>query len=197
MRPFTLLVAGDDGAGSVIGVLVLIAVSVIAAIFQKASQKTEQKRAEQDYQRRRQEREAGARKKGATPYQHPPTAGRPAAAPPRPTYTTQPQYRPTPPPAPPTGQAVDMVALQGQRQRERELHLEQQRMAEQVAIQEAAKAAPEPLAVTPALAHPTPPPTGQAHPLFQVPSDLRRAIVLHEIFSSPKALRRAPEPWEL
>ena len=176
--PAYILAAREFGWIEIVVVAIVFGLSIIGSIFQKAKEKKEQ------------EDKARGNSK--------PSGRRQTQAPA--TRTVQPT-RPVPPPAPQAEQAVrvsDELRLRQQRQTQLDRD-RQKRLASRTSPESDTNAIESRLVnVRPADADTAP---GQISKVgvilsLRTPADAQRAIILHEIFSPPKALRQGGEMWD-
>jgi hypothetical protein len=188
-----ILAAADDFVEIIITVGIFLLAAIVGSI-QQAKKKAEEKRAEAERRERARDRQTQPRQGQRT---KPPVRQRPPA-----------------PPRPP----IEALAEQARRvfgvrqapqavpQAEQELVLEPAEAKPVRHVRRRAKATrrkPGGLAEAgPAGTEARQPPPAQVGPTREVALDLsrldaaRRAIIYHEVFSGPKALRGEPEPWE-
>jgi type IV secretory pathway VirB10-like protein len=178
--PAYILAARDSGWIEIIVIAIVFGLSIISSLFQKAKAK---------------EKEAKARKPRAEPRQR---------QTPRPrTRTVQPTRPapPTPPAVPPAEQTV-RVAEELRLRQQREAQLERERQ-KRLAARTSPEADSDAIAARLVSVHPDQIDTATGKitelagiPGLRTPADARRAIILHEIFSLPKALRKDGEMWD-
>ncbi|MEI7836138.1 MAG: hypothetical protein WCK05_06975 [Planctomycetota bacterium] len=187
--PTILASGGDDGIGRVIGLVVLAAFAIIGSVVKKAAQAREAKEAQErdEARRRRQAAEAGSGRQEDLRPSRPPVLSKLArhAAVAAATFkAAQAPKRPASRGTPGDGIREELAELgrhqeQAQTDRQSRLHLAD---AEAVVAQSQAN-----LSVSP---------PGRAA-IHLHGSSVAHAIILREILSPPKALRRDQEMWDL
>lgn len=188
--PTILASGGDDGIGRVIGLVVLAAFAIIGSVVKKAAQAREAKEAQErdEARRRRQAAEAGSGRQEDVRPSRPPVLSklaRHAAAVAAATFkAAQAPKRPASRGTPGDGIREELAELgrhqeQAQTDRQSRLHLAD---AEAVVAQSQTN-----LSVSP---------PGRAA-IHLHGSAVAHAIILREILSPPKALRRDQEMWDL
>ncbi len=187
--PTILASGGDDGIGRVIGLIVLAAFAIIGSVVKKAAQAREAKEAQErdEARRRRQAAEAGSGRQEDLRPSRPPVLSKLArhAAVAAATFkAAQAPKRPASRGTPGDGIREELAELgrhqeQAQTDRQSRLHLAD---AEAVVAQSQAN-----LSVSP---------PGRAA-IHLHGSSVAHAIILREILSPPKALRRDQEMWDL
>ena len=172
-----ILASRDTGWVEIVVIAIVFGLSIISSIFQKAKAKEKEEKAKKT------RAESGQRKTSR----------------PRP-RTVQPT-RPAPPPAPPPEQSVrvsEELRLRQQRQAQLERD-RQKRMAARMSPESDTDAIEARLVSVHSAQGDTPP--RQISRVGGIPGlrtldDARKAIILHEIFSPPKALREGGEMWD-
>jgi len=182
-------------------ILVIVVLAILNKVLQKAARKQQQAEAEH---RRREQRESRPQGSAA------PSPGRqlsdqaarhraevlaspPQAAPPAP-----------PPPAPVARPAETATRRVGDELKHERLRMQQQELSrrKRLAVRRPSEADTASIEAAIMRIAPAKRSTGQQKgPVVTVhlthAQQARRAIIFHEIFSPPKALRQGPEPWEL
>lgn len=200
--------------GELIWVIIVLVIMALSWIGRKIQEKNQQQQAEREYQRRRAEREGqrAQQRRGvpppARPAPPPPVRTRPVGVAPageRAHRRVRPPARPQPQPQPTVG------TLENRHLRvsvEEEVRRQQQRLAADASSQMRRLAAHRPFEADTALVEARlvgvrPSRPGQAAPRkapalldLSEPDRLRLAIIYHEVFSAPRALRAEPEIWQ-
>ena len=198
--------------GELIWAIIVLAMVALSWIGRKIQEKNQQQQAEREYQRRRAEREhqrAQQRRGVPAPPVRPapplPVRTRPVGVAP----ARERAHRRVAPPAPPA--QPDVGALQNRHIRvsvEEEVRRQEDRLAADVSGRRRRMAARRPLEadtavgakpvrVRPSAAQkPAAPRKALVLPDLGGPDRLRLAIIYHEIFSAPRALRGEPEIWQ-
>jgi len=172
-----ILAAGDSSWGEVIGFIILIGLAIIGSIVQKAKEK-EQK----------------------TKSRKPEPSGRPQRQVPAP-RTAQPA-RPVPPPVVPAAGKTIRVSeeLRLHQQRQAQIEIERQkRLASRTSPEFDTNAIEARLvSVHPSVGDTAPGQIGKTGVILQLKTrdDAQKAIIMHEIFSPPKALRKGGDIWD-
>jgi hypothetical protein len=204
----TILAKGDGGLWEIVPLLIFVAISVIGSLIKKAGKERELRSQEEEEARRSKPANRKAlspsevpQRKVRTPRQTPAPAAQRRGSPLSLLGAQKPPRKIPPRPAPqPQTLRPEQVAQAQQQHVDQESRKRNRRLAARKSPEADSQAITDRLVSIHPSAAPMMVQEDREPTAFQIalndPDSLRAAIIYHEIFSPPKALRSGGEPWE-